>query len=148
VNAEILIRLRQPADGVDKLPDDLHPVLRRILLSRNVLCADDLDLALGRMAPPHSLSGIDVAARLLADALCEDRRILVVGDFDADGATGTALALRGLRALGARNVAFRVPNRFEFGYGLTPGLVETLRDEPPDVLVTVDSGIGCLPGVA
>jgi single-stranded-DNA-specific exonuclease len=72
----------------------------------------------------------------------------VVGDFDADGATGTALAVRALRALGARQVDYRVPNRFEFGYGLTPGLVETLRDSPPDLLMTVDSGIACLPGVA
>ncbi|MEE4175494.1 MAG: single-stranded-DNA-specific exonuclease RecJ [Xanthomonadales bacterium] len=131
----------------DRLPADLHPVLRRILLARGLGDPDRLDLALKRMAPPASLTGIDEAARLLAEAIREDRRVLVVGDFDADGATGTALAVRGLTALGARHVEFRVPNRFEFGYGLTPGLVDTLAEAPPDLLMTVDSGIACLAGV-
>ncbi len=73
--------------------------------------------------------------------------ILVVGDFDADGATGTALAVRALHLMAATRVDFRVPNRFEFGYGLSVGLVETLADDPPDVLVTVDSGISSIDGV-
>ena len=78
----------------------------------------------------------------------EIKKILIVGDFDADGATGTALAMRGLNAMGARQVDFKVPNRFEFGYGLTEALVETLSEHPPDMLVTVDSGIACLAGVS
>lgn len=135
----------------DRLPPDLHPVLRRILLARGLGNAEYLDLGLGRMAAPSALSGIDEAARLLAKAVTGNERILVVGDFDADGATGTALAVRGLSALGARSVDFRVPNRFEFGYGLTPGLVDALADECsdglPELLVTVDSGIACLAGV-
>ncbi len=144
------LRVRQrPVDRCeDRLPPDLHPVLRRILLARGLGERDRLDLGLSRMAAPTSLSNIDAAAQLLATALRENQRILVVGDFDADGATGTALAVRGLTALGGSAVEFRVPNRFEFGYGLTPGLVDTLAADPPDVLMTVDSGIACLAGVA
>ncbi|MEJ2535001.1 MAG: DHH family phosphoesterase, partial [Gammaproteobacteria bacterium] len=125
----------------------MHPVLRRVLMARGIRDASELDLSLGRMARPETLSGLQGAAKMLARAVREDRSILVVGDFDADGATGTALALRALRSMGARRVDFRVPNRFEFGYGLTPGLVATLRETPPDLLMTVDSGIACIEGV-
>ncbi len=148
MNPKPLIRRRDVPGGDHGLPPDLHPVLRDVLLARGVRDADDLDLALSRLAMPDTLRGLDAAIGILADAIREDRRILVVGDFDADGATGTALAVSALRALGAKHVDFRVPNRFEFGYGLTPGLVETLADDPPDVLVTVDSGICCNAGVA
>lgn len=141
------IRQRQLPDQ-DPLEDaGLHPVLRRVLLARGVRSASELRLGLGDLLPPDPLSGIARAAALLADAVQSQQRILVVGDFDADGATGTAVALLALRAMGAERVAFRVPNRFEFGYGLTPALVETLADDPPDLLVTVDAGIACLAGV-
>ena len=123
-------------------------MLRRVLLNRDLTDAADLDLRLARMAGPGELSGIEAAAALLAEAIQAECTILIVGDFDADGATGTALAVRLLRAFGAAHVDYRVPNRFEFGYGLTPGLVETLAENPPDVLVTVDSGIACIAGVA
>ncbi len=142
------IKLRQPVDAPDALPADLHPVIRRILLARGVTTAESLQLGLGSLQPPGTLSGLDEAAGLLADAVTGDQDILVVGDFDADGATGTALAIRALQAMGATRTRFRVPNRFEFGYGLTPALVETIQSEPPDVLVTVDSGICCNAGVA
>ncbi len=148
VKPGVRIRQRSAADCDDRLPANLHPVLRRVLLARGIGAPESLDLGLGRMAGPSDLSGIDTAAQLLAAAVREDQRILVVGDFDADGATGTALAVRGLRGFGAGQVDFRVPNRFEFGYGLTPGLVDTLADAPPDLLITVDSGIACLDGVA
>ncbi|MEM1411404.1 MAG: single-stranded-DNA-specific exonuclease RecJ [Pseudomonadota bacterium] len=141
------VRRRVPKETADRLPSDLHPVLRRVLSARGVRDPESLDLRLNRMAPPGTLSGLESASQMLAEAVQTGRRILIVGDFDADGATGTALAVRLLRAFGAGQVAYRVPNRFEFGYGLTPGLVETLSDEPPDVLVTVDSGIACLAGV-
>jgi single-stranded-DNA-specific exonuclease len=136
-----------PADD-GELPADLHPVVRRLMLSRGITTPESLALELKQLLPPRALSNVDEAAALLADAIREDRRILVVGDFDADGATGTALAVLSLRAMGCKQVDFRVPNRFEFGYGLTPGLVETLAAEPPDLLVTVDSGIACVEGVA
>lgn len=142
------IRRRSLPGGQHNLPQTLHPVLRDVLLARGVRDAAELDLALARMAPMAQLSGLEKASKLLADAIRDNQRILVVGDFDADGATGTALAVRSLEAMGARRVDYRVPNRFEFGYGLTPGLVETLADDPPDLLVTVDSGICCNAGVA
>ena len=141
------VRQRQTGSVKDTLPASLHPVIRRILLSRDITDEKSLDLKLGRLQPPTTLSGIGEAADILADAVVSGQSILIVGDFDADGATGTALAVRALRLMGAANVDFRVPNRFEFGYGLSVGLVETLASQPPDVLVTVDSGISSNDGV-
>ncbi len=131
----------------DNLPESLHPVIKRVLLARNVLDEQALDLRLGRLLPPTALSGIKQAAEILAEAVVAGKSILIVGDFDADGATGTAVAVRALQQMGAVQVDFRVPNRFEFGYGLSVGLVETLANNPPDVLVTVDSGISSNAGV-
>ncbi len=130
------------------LPDSLHPVIQRILLARNIMNEESMDLQLGRLQPPATLSGIRAAAMIVADAVVTGQSILIVGDFDADGATGTAVAVRALRLMGATNVDFRVPNRFEFGYGLSVALVETLAEPPPQVLVTVDSGISSINGVA
>jgi len=141
------VRQRRTDSVPDTLPGSLHPVIRRILLARDVTDAQSLDLKLGRLRPPTALSGVRDAAGILAEAVVTGQRIMIVGDFDADGATGTALAVRALRLMAAAQVDFRVPNRFEFGYGLSVGLVETLADDPPDVLVTVDSGISCLDGV-
>ena len=132
----------------DRLPPDLNPVVRRVLLARGVSGPEQLDLRLQGMHGPGSLSGIRTASRLLADAVTGGQRILIVGDFDADGATGTALAVLSLREMGCRNLDFRVPNRFEYGYGLTVPLVESLASEPPDLLVTIDSGISCIDGVS
>ena len=135
-----------PAD-VSALPDDMHPVIRRVLLARGVTDPGEMSLQLSDMLHPGGLGSIDAAAAILADAVTGGQRILIVGDFDADGATGTALAVLSLCAMGCRTVDFRVPNRFEFGYGLTVPLVETLAAAPPDLLVTVDSGISCIGGV-
>jgi len=129
------------------LPSTLHPVSRRVLVARGVRDAAALSLALQNLHAPGGLGGIVAAAEVLADAISEGQSVLVVGDFDADGATGTALALLALRAMGCDRLDFRVPNRFEFGYGLTVPLVETLAGAPPEVLVTVDSGIACIEGV-
>lgn len=143
-----VIRPREIPSGLEKgFADGMHPVIRRILLGRGVRKREELSLELKDLLAPDTLGGIDVAASLLATAIIEDRTILIVGDFDTDGATGTALAVLALRAMGCRRVEFRVPNRFEFGYGLTAGLVETLAESPPNLLVTVDSGIGCIEGV-
>ena len=138
---------RKTEPGSDTLPDSLHPVIRRILLARDISDEKSLDLKLGRLQPPSALSGINEAAEILADAVVSGQSILIVGDFDADGATGTALAVRALHMMAATRVDFRVPNRFEFGYGLSVALVETLAENPPDVLVTVDSGISSNKGV-
>lgn len=144
-----VIRAREIPPGSEyTLEDSIHPVIRRILLSRGISNQDEMSLELRDMLPPDRLGGVTRAADLLATAVTEDRKILIVGDFDTDGATGTALAVLSLRAMGCRQVDFRVPNRFEFGYGLTVPLVDTLAGAPPDLLVTVDSGISCIPGVA
>ncbi len=132
----------------NRLGNDIHPVLRRILLARGITRPEELALDLRTLLPPTGLSGIDRAAVLVAEAVMHDKRILVVGDFDADGATGTAIAILSLQAMACERLDFRVPNRFEFGYGLSVPLVDTLRDDPPDLLITVDSGISCNDGVA
>jgi len=142
------VRQRETGSVSDTLPDTLHPVIRRVLLARDITDGKSLDLNIGRLQPPAALSGIKAAAGMLADAVVSGQSILIVGDFDADGATGTAVAVRALNLMAAVNVDFRVPNRFEFGYGLSVALVETLANDPPDVLVTVDSGISSNDGVA
>jgi single-stranded-DNA-specific exonuclease len=142
------IRQRPLPRTDDRLPRDLNPVLRRVLLARGVTDAEGLSLGLRDLLHPDRLGGVEAAAEMLATAVMQQKRILIVGDFDADGATGTALAVLALRSMGCESLDFRVPNRFEFGYGLTPGLVGTLSENPPDLLVTVDSGINCLAGVA
>jgi len=148
MNARFAIRQREPASIPDQLDASTHPVVRRILLARGVGSAQTLSLDLRNMLLPERLSGVQSAAQLVADSVMQNQSILIVGDFDADGATGTAVAMSCLQAMGASRVGFRVPNRFEFGYGLTVPLVETLADDPPDLLITVDSGISCNQGVA
>lgn len=141
------IRERSVPDTVSQLPDAVHPAIRRVLAARGVTQVGQLALGLGELLPPDHLGGVESAAEILSAAVMEDQEILVVGDFDADGATGTALSMLSLKAMGCKRVDFRVPNRFEFGYGLTVPLVESLDSNSPDLLVTVDSGIGCIKGV-
>jgi len=128
-------------------PAGVHPVLARVYAARGMCGGDETEPRLARLADPAALGGLDHACDLLIDAIKKDHRICVVGDFDADGATGTAVAVRALRMLGARDVGFCVPNRFRHGYGLSPGLVEEIRDESPDLIVTVDNGIASHAGV-
>jgi single-stranded-DNA-specific exonuclease len=118
-----LIVQRSAAGNAERLPADMHPVLRRVYAARSVLTADELDYSLDRLLPPAQLGGLSGAADLLAAAITQRQRIVVVGDFDADGATSCALCLRALRAMGAMDVHYLVPNRFEYGYGLTPEIV-------------------------
>lgn len=137
----VRVRRRQ---GLKQGLDQIHPVVGRVLAARGATALPDYSLA--GLLPP-ALSGLKAASELLARAIVEQRRILVVGDFDADGATGTALAVRGLRALGARDVHWSVPDRFEHGYGLSLSLLESLRPLAPDLIMTVDQGISSLEGV-
>lgn len=129
------------------LPENLHHVLRRIYAARNVRAAHELTHALEQLHPHMHLSGMQAAVELLSAALRAQKRILIVADFDADGATACALAVRALRGLGARDVRYVVPNRFEFGYGLTPEIVAVAAQQRPDVIITVDNGISSLEGV-
>ena len=139
---------RQTQAAPEDLPPNLPPLLRRIYTTRQVTCARQLEKGLEALASPTALKGIEQAVVLLYDALCRQRRILIVADFDADGATSCALAVRALRALGAKAVCYVVPNRFEYGYGLTPEIVMVAAQQQPDVLITVDNGISSLEGVA
>lgn len=142
-----IVQRPQPALSAD-WPSHVPPLLRRVLGARGVTTPQEAELRLGGLLPPDTLGGLGRAVALLQDAIAQDRRITVVGDFDCDGATGTAVAVRGLRLLGARQVGFRVPHRLRHGYGLTPALVEDLVADAPDLLLTVDSGVACVPGIA
>ncbi|MCB1730113.1 MAG: single-stranded-DNA-specific exonuclease RecJ [Halieaceae bacterium] len=143
-----LIR-RRPAPATRELAGaSLHPLLAQIYSARGIRSARDLDLGLARLHPPAALHNAERAAVLLADAIAAGDRLLVVGDFDADGATSSALAVSCLRAFGAAEVEYLVPNRFEYGYGLTPEIVELAAARRPDLIITVDNGISSIEGVA
>lgn len=142
--------LRRPAPA--PAPDwgaELPPLLRRLYAARGVTSAIELSYGLRELASPLTLLGIDAAVAILADAIARQQSVMIVGDFDADGATSTAVAMLGLSMLGLARVDFRVPSRFADGYGLTPGIIERLAEEGacPDVLVTVDNGIAAIDGV-
>lgn len=122
-------------------------VLQRIFAARGIGSESELDKRLQALLPYSSLTGIDEAAIRLEQALRLQQRILIIGDFDADGATSTALAVSALRAMGALHVEFLVPNRFEFGYGLTPGIVDVAKTMKPELIITVDNGIASIEGV-
>jgi len=128
--------------------DHLHPVLARVYVQRGVESPAQLERGLAHLLPVDALKGIDTAAALLAEAIAQQQRILIVGDFDCDGATSSALAVRALRMLGAAHVDYLVPNRFEYGYGLTPEIVAVAAERRPDLIVTVDNGISSIDGVA
>ncbi|MDX1453755.1 MAG: single-stranded-DNA-specific exonuclease RecJ, partial [Oleiphilaceae bacterium] len=125
---------------------DVPPFLQRIYLARGIKTAQDLELKLQFLADNGALRGLSDAIALLVSALEQAQHILVVGDFDADGATSTALMISALRAMGAR-CDYLVPNRFEYGYGLTPEIVELAAQQSPDLIVTVDNGISSIEGV-
>lgn len=138
---------RTPDLSVTSFPVDMPLLLQCIYAGRGVLNEKDLTRELKGLHSYEALKGIQAATSLLADAVMNQRRILIVGDFDCDGATSSALAVKALRAMGAEWVNYLVPNRFEYGYGLTPEIVEVARASKPDVLVTVDNGISSLSGV-
>jgi single-stranded-DNA-specific exonuclease len=138
---------RREVPRFDPWPGAVHPVLQRVYAARGVLAPSDAELRLQGLLNPSALGGLEAALELLESALAQQWRILVVGDFDCDGATGTAVAVRGLRLLGARHVDFRVPHRMRHGYGLSPALVADIA-ELPDLIVTVDNGIASHAGVA
>ena len=143
-----LIR-RRAADISSKLQAAALPeALKRVYANRGITDPAALSLTLDQLHPPQQLKGIEEAAELLADAIEGDGRVLIIGDFDADGATSSAMAVSVLRQMGLREVAYLVPNRFEFGYGLTPEIVELAAAQMPDLIVTVDNGISSVEGVA
>ncbi|MBD8593695.1 single-stranded-DNA-specific exonuclease RecJ [Pseudomonas sp. CFBP 8758] len=127
---------------------DMPPLLNRLYAARGVSSAEELDKSLARLIPFQRLKGIEAAVELLVTAIDQRQRILIVGDFDADGATASAVGVLGLRLLGAAHVDYLVPNRFEYGYGLTPEIVAVALQREPQLLVTVDNGISSVEGVA
>ncbi|WP_285356489.1 single-stranded-DNA-specific exonuclease RecJ [Pseudomonas sp. lyk4-R2A-10] len=127
---------------------ELPPLLTRLYAARGVKSEAELDKSLARLIPFQQLKGIDAAVDLLVTALEQRQRILIVGDFDADGATASTVGVLGLRLLGAAHVDYLVPNRFEYGYGLTPEIVEVAMTRKPQLLITVDNGISSVEGVA
>ena len=124
----------------------VSPLLARLYAARGVKDADALSASLNQIIPPNQLTNSAAMAKLLADAIADKKKILIVGDYDADGATATAVAVKGLLSMGAQ-VDFLVPNRFEYGYGLTPKIVQLAATMQPDVIVTVDNGIASVDGV-
>jgi len=130
------------------LKSALHPVLQKVFSHRKVTAPDEIEYNLAKLIGFDQLKGINVAAEIIVNAIKAKQKILIVGDFDADGATSTAVSLRVLKMLGHNNVASLVPNRFDFGYGLSPELVEVACQDKPDLLITVDNGISSIEGVA
>ena len=137
--------LRRPINDFND--GSMHPVLRQIYAGRQVTSINDLDYRLDQLLTPRDLPGIVEAVKILERALISQSRIIFIGDFDADGATSSALGILALKAMGAKNVTYLVPNRFEFGYGLSPAIVEVASKMNPDLLVTVDNGIADINGV-
>jgi single-stranded-DNA-specific exonuclease len=137
---------RRPLSPSQGFAADVHPILRRVYAARGLQSDADLDLSLDRLLPVGSLEGVDAAAQLLAMHRSSGR-VLVIGDFDADGATSTALVVRSLRAMHFAHVDFLVPDRFRFGYGLTPEIVALAATRQPSLIMTVDNGVSSVAGV-
>ena len=144
MNGATLIR-RQAAEL--NWPGEIHPLLRRIYNQRNLPGAEAVELGLANLLPPDLLKGMDEAVELLLSALREQWKVLLVGDYDADGATSCVVAIDALHSFGFDHLDYIVPNRFEYGYGLTPAIVELAAARDPDLLITVDNGISSIDGV-
>lgn len=145
---KIVNRRPLPSEHIStSLVENIHPVLQRIYLARGICSSQELERGLQHLLPYQDLLGITQATRCLAQAIVTQQKILIIGDFDADGATSSALAVKALKTFGAQHVNYLVPNRFEYGYGLTPEIVAVAVQSKPDVIVTVDNGISSLAGV-
>lgn len=148
--SSIIMQIKQRIHNDDitssLIAQGIDPLLARLFSARGVSNAQQLSANLAQLFPPQSLTNNETMAKLLADAILANKKLLVIGDYDADGATATAVAVKGLKMFGAQ-VDFLVPNRFEYGYGLTPEIVALAAQQKPDVLITVDNGIASVEGV-
>ena len=144
----LVINRRESADPNLPIFSQANPVLARIYASRGIHDLDGLGRNLNELLPDSGLAGIDGAVARLVRALHQQERIMIIGDFDCDGATSTAVAVLALRMMGAADVCYLVPNRFEYGYGLSPEIVMEALKQAPDLLITVDNGISSIEGVA
>ncbi|WP_019677061.1 single-stranded-DNA-specific exonuclease RecJ [Arsukibacterium perlucidum] len=141
------ISRREPVTG-QVIAEHLHPVLRRLYQNRGISNSAELERGAAGLLPFSALKGINAAVQLLIDALQQQQHIVIVGDFDADGATSTAVLMAGLKAFGFKYLEYMVPNRFEYGYGLTPELAELVVAQGAELIITVDNGISAVEGVA
>jgi len=141
----VVSRPMPPQSVIERL-GDIDPLHARLFAMRGLTTADELNYRLAHLAPVSALENIDAAANLVISK--RDKRIIVVGDFDVDGATSTALVLRCLREFGFKDIEYLVPNRFEYGYGLTPEIVDVAAERSPQLLITVDNGVSSIDGVA
>ncbi|MCC2617791.1 single-stranded-DNA-specific exonuclease RecJ [Aestuariibacter halophilus] len=139
--------VRRPAQDAGHLTSVEHPLLRQILANRGVQDNQQLDLSAQQLVHFDRLRGIDVAVELLADAIARQQHIIVIGDFDADGATSVALVMLALTQMGSKKHSYLVPNRFDFGYGLSPEIVDVAAQQGANLIMTVDNGIACHAGV-
>ena len=144
---KIVERVYNEANRRALLDSGMHPVLARVYAGRQIRSAAELSYGLDGLIRPNLLKGIDAAAALLADAIAEKKKLLIIADYDADGATACAVGMRALRAFGA-DVDYLVPDRFKLGYGLSPELVDLAALKKPALLITVDNGIASIDGVA
>ncbi|MDO6559262.1 single-stranded-DNA-specific exonuclease RecJ [Paraglaciecola chathamensis] len=140
------IRRRSPV-SVEHLPDSINPTLKQIYATRGITSEQQLERSAKALLHYKDMSGVVDAVRILADALAQSKRIIIVGDFDADGATSTALSMLALGMMGCKNHDYLVPNRFNFGYGLSPQIVDVAHEQGAQVIMTVDNGIACFAGV-
>jgi single-stranded-DNA-specific exonuclease len=142
------IKLRQIDTAAEErlLQAGISPLFSRLYAARGVKSAKELDVSLNQIIPPDQLTNITKMAKFLANAIAQQKKMLIVGDYDADGATATAVAMKGLHSMGAQ-VDFLVPNRFEYGYGLTPEIVTLAASLKPNIIITVDNGIASVEGV-
>ncbi|MCK5359279.1 MAG: DHH family phosphoesterase, partial [Gammaproteobacteria bacterium] len=139
---------RREVSSDNKLDDNLSPLLNRIYRARKISSMDELNYGLKYLPSPLLMKGMQQAVLLLADHLKDNKKILIIGDFDADGATSTTVMMKGLRAMGVKQISFLIPDRFKFGYGLTPEIVDVAAERKPDLIITVDNGIASVDGVA
>lgn len=142
-----ILRQRVVPPHKNVFSSELPPVIQRLMLARGVLQPQALDLSMGKLAPPSSMKDIDLAANFLAEAVEQMQMIVIVGDYDCDGATSTALSVLALRSFGCATVQYLIPNRFEDGYGLTPPIVRRAHEQGANLIMTVDNGISSIDGV-
>ncbi len=139
---------RRPEVEISEHFQDHPPILQRIYAQRGISSEEEVNHSLSKALPPGKLLNVDIGVELIYRCMCEKQRVLIIGDFDADGATSTALFIRALHSFGFTEVNYLVPNRFEFGYGLTPEIVEVASEYDPSLIITVDNGISSIAGVA
>jgi single-stranded-DNA-specific exonuclease len=144
---QILTRTQDPAAYAELIAGHVDPRMARLFAARNVKSTQELETSMAALLAPAQLAHVESAAMLLADAIAANKRLVIVADYDADGATACAVGMRALTAMGA-TVDFVVPDRFKYGYGLTPEIVALAAEKKPDILITVDNGIASVDGVA